>query len=295
MSEAQSDAGHEPVNELMAALAAAQGEMSNAAMDGKNPHFNSRYATLAAIRDATIPHLAKHGLSIHQVTRMNGNAMLLATRLGHSSGQMIESVYPIQVSDKPHIMGSAITYARRYSWAAITGIAAEEDDDANAAQEGARQNSIRAVPARKSSAAAKRDGDWPDFKAALADCQSAREVEKLRREWRAEKYPAWNKDWQAVAEEEFEKRLAEFSAGDLKQTLQDSVAEKEPDEDGRADGHLRDRMIEHIQETTTETELLVWRESPEFRRDLASLPQMMQLAVRKAGGMKMKTLQMAGQ
>jgi hypothetical protein len=290
MSEAN-DAGHEPVNELMAALAAAQGEMSNAAMDGKNPHFNSRYATLAAIRDATIPHLAKHGLSIHQITKMNGNGMLLATRLGHSSGQMIESVYPIPVSDKPHIMGSAITYARRYSWAAITGIAAEEDDDANAAQEGARQN-IRAVPARKSSAAAKRDGDWPEFKAALADCQSAREVEKLRREWRAEKYPAWNKDWQSVAEEEFEKRLAEFSQGEgLKEALLDSVS----DEEARA--LLRDQMIETIQKMDTEDELLVWRESPEFRRDITSLPQMMQMAVRKAGATKMKTLQMqlAGQ
>jgi len=293
MSEAN-DAGHEPVNELMAALAAAQGEMSNAAMDGKNPHFNSRYATLAAIRDATIPHLAKHGLSIHQVTKMNGNGMLLATRLGHSSGQMIESVYPIPVSDKPHIMGSAITYARRYSWAAITGIAAEEDDDANAAQEGARQN-IRAVPARKSSAAAKREGDWPAFLSALADCQSAREVEKLRREYRAEQYPAWNQDWKNVAEEEFEKRLAEFSQGaDLKQTLQDSIV-VEPDEDGRADALLRDRMIEDIQKMDAEDALLVWKESPAFRRDLASLPQMMQLAVRKAGATKMKTLQMVGQ
>jgi hypothetical protein len=282
-------------HELMAALAKAQSEMDNAPMLSENPHFRSKYADLASIRNATIPALSKHGLSLHQVTRIDGSGIVLVTRLGHASGQFIDSVYPLPNSPKPHEMGSAITYARRYSWAAICGIAAEEDDDANAAQEGARQNSIRAVPARKSSAAAKRDGDWPQFKAALADCQSAREVEKLRREYRAERYPAWNQDWKNVAEEEFEKRLAEFSGADLKQTLQDSVAEQAPDEDSRADAQLRDRMIEHIQETSTETELLVWRESPEFRRDIASLPQMMQIAVRKAGATKMKTLQMVGQ
>ena len=295
----------EQINELLTALAKAQGEMVNAPMDGKNPHFSSKYATLANIRDATMPHLSKNGLSVHQVTQMNGNGMLLVTRLGHSSGQWITSEYPVPVSDRPHVMGSAITYARRYSWAALTGIAAE-DDDGNAAQEDAGKNggkSLPALPARKSSAAAKRDGDWPAFKAALADCQSAREVEKLQREYRAAKYPAWNRDWQDVADEEFDKRLAEFSQGeDLKQTLQDSLEErdwqkaeeKEPtEEDARAEAEMRDEMIEHIQQTATEEDLLIWKESPAFRSDLASLPKPMQLAVRKAGATKLETLQKA--
>jgi hypothetical protein len=288
--------GREPVNELMAALAKAQGEMSNAPFDATNPHFKSKYATLASIRDATVPHLAKYGLSIHQVTKLNGDGMVLATRLAHSSGQWIESVYPLPNSSKPHEMGSAITYARRYSWAAITGIAAEEDEDGNAAQEGARNGakSLPALPARKSSAAAKRDGDWEKFKAALADCQSAREVERLRTEYQAQQYHAWNADWRDVAEETFEKRLAEFSGADLKQTLQDSL--EEPDELDNADrALLRDQMIEHIQQTGTESELLVWRESPAFRRDLDALPRPMQLAVRKAGAMKLETLQKAVQ
>jgi hypothetical protein len=281
--------GREPVNELMAALAKAQGEMSNAPFDATNPHFKSKYATLASIRDATIPHLAKHGLSIHQVTKINGDGMLLATRLAHSSGQWIESVYPLPNSSKPHEMGSAITYARRYSWAAITGIAAEEDEDGNAAQEGAK-NGTKAVPARKSSAAAKRDGDWETLKAALADCQSAREVERLRSEYRNNLYPAWNRDWQDVADEEFEKRLAEFSGADLKQTLQDSLEDPE-----QARERIRDQMIERIQTMDTEADLLVWKESPGFRRDMDALPKPMQIAVRRAGATKLETLQKAGQ
>jgi len=280
------------INELVTALAKAQGEMDNAPMLSENPHFRSKYADLASIRNATVPHLAKNGLALFQsISAVNGSGLLLVTRLAHSSGQWVESAYPIPLDSKPHIMGSAITYARRYSWAAICGIAAEEDDDANAAQDNAK-NGAKSLPARKSSAAAKRDGDWPALKAALADCQSAREVEKLRSEYRAEKYSAWNRDWQDVADEEFEKRLAEFSTGeDLKQTLQDSL--EAPDEDAQDDAILRDQLIEDIQKTNTEADLLVWKESPEFRSALVSLPKPMQLAVRKAGAMKLETLQKA--
>jgi hypothetical protein len=288
VSDTLSNAGQGPVNELMAALAAAQGEMSNAPFDATNPHFKSKYATLASIRDATIPHLAKHGLSIHQVTKMNGQGMLLVTRLAHASGQWIVSEYPLPNTSKPHEMGSAITYARRYSWAAITGIAAEEDEDGNAAQDGAKNgNPLPALPKRKSSAQAKRDGDWPALEQALKDCQSAREVERLREEWVRDWYPSWKDDWRDSATEAFDKRLALFSQGeDLKQTLKDSIAEPE---------ELRDHLIEAIQRMDTEADLLVWKESPDFRRDLASLPAPMQLAVRKAGATKLETLRKAAQ
>lgn len=46
-------------------------------------------------------------------------------------------------------MGSGLSYARRYAYAAIFGIAAEEDDDANAAQENARQVPQKPVETRK--------------------------------------------------------------------------------------------------------------------------------------------------
>ena len=47
---------------LASALAAAQGEMSNASKNAKNPHFKSTYADLASMRDAVIPVLSAHGL-----------------------------------------------------------------------------------------------------------------------------------------------------------------------------------------------------------------------------------------
>jgi len=269
--------GHEPVNELMAALAKAQAEMSNAPFNRENPHFRSKYADLAAIRDATIPHLAKHGLSVHQVTKLNGDRdMLLLTRLGHSSGQWIESVYPLPYSDKPHIMGSALTYGRRYCWASICGIAAEEDDDANAANDAAKNGTTtKAMPARKSSAAAKRDGDWPRFEQALRDCQSAREVERLRTEYQRDVYPAWNSDWRDTAEQEFAKRLAEFSQpGALKQTLRDSLEQEAPVDDGLATDAQVAKYLEcweWLANATTLNEIISRADNPGYREGLKTL------------------------
>lgn len=125
----------ETTGKLADALAKAQAEMKNAPLNKVNPHFKSKYADLAAIRDACMPALCKHGLSVTQVTGMVEGQFVLRTRLMHSSGEWVESVYPLPLDiGKPQAMGSAITYARRYCLAALAGLSAEEDDDANAAQ-----------------------------------------------------------------------------------------------------------------------------------------------------------------
>lgn len=122
------------INEIAAALAKAQGEMKNAFLNKVNPHFKSKYADLAGIRDAVTPALSKNGLAIVQGTEMQGTTLMVFTRLVHSSGQWFESHFPVQI-DKPQAMGSGITYGRRYTLSAIVNIAADEDDDANAANE----------------------------------------------------------------------------------------------------------------------------------------------------------------
>jgi hypothetical protein len=123
----------ETIEALAAALATAQGEMHNAPLNRENPHFRSKYADLAGIRDAVVPVLAKNGLAVTQITAFNANNQLvLYTRLTHKSGQWIEGEYPIAL-DKPQQMGSQLTYARRYSLSSICGISADEDDDAEIA------------------------------------------------------------------------------------------------------------------------------------------------------------------
>ena len=119
----------------MTALVAAQSEMKNASLNKTNPHFKSRYADLAEIRDTVMPVLSKNGLALIQYTNVNDVGFFLITRLMHISGEFIEGRYPLPENmDKPQSLGSAITYARRYMMAAICGITAEEDDDGNAAQ-----------------------------------------------------------------------------------------------------------------------------------------------------------------
>lgn len=134
------------VNEIAGALAKAQQSMKNATLNKVNPHFRSKYADLAGIRDAVIPALAANGIAVVQTlggAADGGN--LLMTRLVHTSGQWIESDCPVPFSGDMQKMGSAITYARRYSLSAICGISADEDDDANAASTPA---AVKAQPAK---------------------------------------------------------------------------------------------------------------------------------------------------
>lgn len=74
------------INELAAALAKAQGALSNPAKDRENPDFGSRYATLGAVIEATRGPLADNGLSLTQTVggEGGGRAPLLRTRLLHS-------------------------------------------------------------------------------------------------------------------------------------------------------------------------------------------------------------------
>jgi hypothetical protein len=133
----------EQLNEIAAALAKAQGAMKNAALNKVNPHFRSKYADLAGIRDTVIPALTANGIAVVQT--LDADAVL--TRLMHASGQWIESRCLIPAQADMQKMGSAITYARRYSLSAICGIAADEDDDANAATVPAKPAAVVNAPA----------------------------------------------------------------------------------------------------------------------------------------------------
>ncbi len=125
----------ESIAELAAALAKAQGIMKAATYNRMNPHFKNKYADLAAVWDAIRDPLSKNGLSITQtIEPINGAGTYLRTTLRHASGQWVSSMYPLPEGAKPQEMGSALTYGRRYSLSSLVGIAADEDDDANEAQ-----------------------------------------------------------------------------------------------------------------------------------------------------------------
>jgi len=122
------------IAELAAALASAQGEIKNPPKNRTNPHFKSKYADLADGLDVIRPVLSKHGLSFVQVTEMDGDAILLRTRLMHKSGQWIDGTYPVARAANSHqALGSSLSYAKRYALFSLVGVHGDEDDDGNAA------------------------------------------------------------------------------------------------------------------------------------------------------------------
>ena len=59
-------------------------------------------------------------------------APTLVTRLTHVSGEALEYQAPLFLQGQDmQKYGAALTYARRYAWAAALGIANDEDDDGN--------------------------------------------------------------------------------------------------------------------------------------------------------------------
>lgn len=129
------DANMCSLGKLAEALAAAQGEIVGAAKSKKNPHFQSRYADLAAVWEACRAPLAKHKLAVIQTTHHVGERWVLRTTLAHISGEQISGDFPLAPT-KPDMQGmmAALTYARRGGLAAMVGVAAEdEDDDGNTA------------------------------------------------------------------------------------------------------------------------------------------------------------------
>lgn len=140
------------IDQIATALAKAQASMKNAPLNKVNPHFKSKFADLAAVRDAVLPALTANGVAVVQAidSHMAGpdgaGGPAVYTRLIHTSGQWIESMCPIPSGTDMQKMGSAITYARRYSLSAICGIAADEDDDANAVSAPANGQQTKVAP-----------------------------------------------------------------------------------------------------------------------------------------------------
>lgn len=119
------------MKDLFAALAKAQSEMETAGLHSTNPYFKSKYADLATIVNASRPCLTKNGLSvIQQILTNEDGATVLHTILCHNSGQWIETrMRVVPPKNDVQTIGSYITYLRRYSYAALVGVVAADDDD----------------------------------------------------------------------------------------------------------------------------------------------------------------------
>lgn len=138
------------------ALAKAQGAIENPKRDREvtvstktGGSYKFSYATLGAVQDAIRKPLSENGISYTHTLIERGARYRLVTRLMHSSGQWIESETPLFVTEQSNqAFGSALTYMKRYALCAMVGVAADEDDDGNAADGNSAEKRDRQPPAR---------------------------------------------------------------------------------------------------------------------------------------------------
>ena len=124
------------------AILEAQKEMGNATKGSTNPFFKSKYADLNAIREACMPALHNHGISVLQPTVNIDGKNFIKTVLLHESGETFEGLTEIIYSKQndAQAQGSGITYARRYGLQSLLNIGADDDDGNKASQLQAKDN-----------------------------------------------------------------------------------------------------------------------------------------------------------
>jgi hypothetical protein len=176
----------EQIDQIAAALAAAQEEIEAAPRDGRGNY--GHYATLASVREACRGPLARNGIAVVQAPVQSQPGWVgVVTTLLHQSGQWLSCELHLPIGEKagPQQAGSAITYARRYSLAAMVGVAPDDDDgqEAQKAQEAAPAQARRADDASRARRA---------YYRALADAGWAAgpgddELDRKRLEWLLER------------------------------------------------------------------------------------------------------------
>ena len=135
---------------LVEALVKVQGQLKSAALTKKNSHFNSKYSTIEDVWDVCRKPLSENGLAITQTYDSAEGVIYLITTLRHVSDQWIESKMPLLLPRQDsQAIGSATTYAKKYSLSALLGIICKEDNvDANDKDDDG--NSCQAVEKPKS-------------------------------------------------------------------------------------------------------------------------------------------------
>lgn len=183
--------------QLAKALSNLMGDVENVSKDKQG--YGYKYADLAQILSEVRPLLQKHGLAVCQLPVSTNDGMVgVHTMLLHEEGGRIGATcyLPLDTQAKMSAAqqaGSVITYARRYSLAAVLGIAQEDDDGAqgrngqnniqNPMQNAASgHNSVQNTQRTEQPVAIQ--FDWPkwadDAIAAMKACKTMLELNKWR-------------------------------------------------------------------------------------------------------------------
>jgi hypothetical protein len=125
----------ENTGNLAAALAKARAAFEPIRFDSINPHFKSKFASLAAIMAATDGALSDNGIVPIFMPGNGPDGMVGGTmRLEHDSGEYIESaIYVPPGKHDAQGYGACLTYVHRYLLRSMLNVSADADDDGNGA------------------------------------------------------------------------------------------------------------------------------------------------------------------
>lgn len=120
----------EKIDKIMPALLSVKRQMGAVKKDAANNFFKSKYADLNNYLEEIEPVLQSNGLVLLQPC----SGRTVKSIIFHAeSGQYVSSSMElIMVKEDNHALGSAQTYARRYSLAGLLAFQSTEDDDGEA-------------------------------------------------------------------------------------------------------------------------------------------------------------------
>jgi len=120
------------MEQIAKALVAFRAGCPQVGFDSRNPHFDSKFASLKAIHAAVDPVLAKHGLAVVQFPVGDETTAGCITTIIHESGETMAQEFrvPIGKSDAQKAC-AAVSYARRFGLSGALGIVTTDDVDGN--------------------------------------------------------------------------------------------------------------------------------------------------------------------
>ena len=205
------------------------GKDRTAQVKSEKANYSYKYADLAAVATAILPLLGAEGLAFVAKPTFDGDRFVLAYSLVHGpSGEREDGVYPLPdpLRSTPQQIGGAITYARRYCLSAVSGVAADEDDDGRAASvDKAAHTTQRAPrPERKAERGVAAEDPWASHPVAVVPATD----EAWVKNWEthvlapAQSEQAFTVAWQALTAAFKENKLTPADANGCKMALSEA-------------------------------------------------------------------------
>lgn len=201
------------IKNISAAILKFQGLVEGVHKGAQNPHFRSTYANLETVVDTARPALQQVGVMFTQSAgEIIDGAVEMSTMLIHAdSGEWMRATMQIPLGKRdPQGLGSAQTYAQRYSLMAILGLPPTDDDAESAIDRSQSRPEPERTAAPMSANQLRKDKVWEKVTAELdkdfLDCATETQWRTLKLSYR-DTVSGWPQNWKDELNEKFNIKL----------------------------------------------------------------------------------------